>query len=446
MKRLFAILMMLMFALSLNSCGKTYAENPLEVTSDQLVLYIAPGADYMMYAALEIYQKQYPEVNVEIKNFGRDWDAQGTADYLKILQTDLAAGSGPDLIVWDFEFADPFKTMASEVFDDLNPYLYYDNTFNMADYNEVVLNAGIYNGKQYVIPLGYYFPLLMTTKEILEEEGLSGDGTLSFDAYRESLQFYAEKHKVYPFTRDLGLLTLWPWLGQDFMDYEGGKVKKNVLHSDSFRKMMETYKSYHLYGGFDYRGEDTAQLQQKKTLWALNIFDIDGVVEIYSALSYENTPVMSTMKSSENKIIARAWQNTSIRANSKNKANAWNFLKILLSENIQAAEVGSPFGYPVLKSALLLQAEGTLDAWKETAYVDDVTGERIVHANMSDREIKNLVSLVSRVDSCTLDNSKLQSVRTGFMWDSMLPFFEDEKSYEQCLADLENKLELYIGE
>ena len=33
-----------------------------------------------------------------------------------------------------------------------------------------------------------------------------------------------------------------------------------------------------------------------------------------------------------------------------------------------------------------------------------------------------------------------------FVWEELAPYFKGEKDYEACIADLENKLTLYLNE
>ena len=167
MKRFLSIILAVMLAASMCvSCAKPQ-KNPLEGTSDKLVLYVyAYEYDSMTKRAVDIFKMENRDVDVEIKEFlGADNPEEAYEDYKENLKTALAAGSGPDIVIWYSNiFDDPYKTMESGVFDDLNLYISNDEDFSLSDYNEKVLEAGVIKGKRYTIPLGYHFPLLITTE------------------------------------------------------------------------------------------------------------------------------------------------------------------------------------------------------------------------------------------------------------------------------------------
>src|SRR5699024_10726697 len=128
-------------------------------------------ANFMMKTEeIEIKVKVLPS-----KEDGRDSEIQK-------LQTQIMAGKGADVYLLDTSpdaaemkteiFANPYQTMQGGVLAPLDKYMETDSYWEDTTYNEKILNAGQYDGKQYIIPLSCYYYVLSGTKDI---EKITGD-------------------------------------------------------------------------------------------------------------------------------------------------------------------------------------------------------------------------------------------------------------------------------
>ena len=72
----------------------------------------------------------------------------------------------------------------------------------------------------------------------------------------------------------------------------------------------------------------------------------------------------------------------------------------------------------------------------------DILGTVLSAESISTEVVEMYRSLITDVDSAVLQNSAVNNILN----ESMEPYFKSEKSYEDCLENLKNKLELYIGE
>ena len=60
----------------------------------------------------------------------------------------------------------------------------------------------------------------------------------------------------------------------------------------------------------------------------------------------------------------------------------------------------------------------------------------------SDEEAEMILEMLTGVDRFVLGMPNIENM----VFEVMLPFFKDEKSYENCLAELKNKLTFYLSE
>ncbi|MBQ1504146.1 MAG: extracellular solute-binding protein, partial [Oscillospiraceae bacterium] len=168
----------LLLILSLAACavqpGEDYAEFVPPEETDTLVLYENPLLSDLIDRALTLFKRKYPDVNVEYRRYSfAQYDEMTTT-----LNAELAAGEGPD-IFWDYSFNYDFskvKSMENGVYTDLEPFFAWDDEIDLADYNEAALNAGMYMGHRYMVPLYFETMVWVTTQEVLDEAGLNIQG------------------------------------------------------------------------------------------------------------------------------------------------------------------------------------------------------------------------------------------------------------------------------
>ncbi len=240
---------------------KTYQEkleSPPEKT-EKLVLYRPPMMGNLFDHVLPIYKASHPEVEVEVKNFGDSFE--DVQNYQTLLTTELMAGQGPDLLLWDGypysddsyrDFGDVYKVMDAGIFYNLDNFIQNDSEFHREDYNQAVFDAGVYKGERQFIPLYYGVSIISTSKECLEKNGYSLSDNPTYDEFSKIITDFCEKNKdekgkqltnysgIYR-ENDLGEL-LYPFNGLEVLDYEQGTVN---VDSEAFRQTMETYKGIH---------------------------------------------------------------------------------------------------------------------------------------------------------------------------------------------------------
>lgn len=128
-----------------------------------------------------------------------------------------------------------------------------------------------------------------------------------------------------------------------------------------------------------------------------------------------------------------------VNGNSKNQLNAWNFIKLLLSEHYQSSEADFPFyfDFPMRKDSVapildmaISAAQGNSSLWvgKEARTPPEVREAFLQEA-------------LNPGGCCIFRTSVVE-----ILWEEMTPYFEDRESYESCLARARERLTLYASE
>lgn len=160
----------------------TYDPNVPAVPENVLTIY-SLREDEDMRQAISMYQSKHPDTFVSYKIGITDGDAVTREDALKKLNTEIMAGTGPDLIVMDEM---PFDSYVEKgLLLDLTDYLrecsekdpLYDN----------IIEALKVDGKAYAAPATFHIPILMGKKDILS-------GITDLDSFGEAVEILQKEH------------------------------------------------------------------------------------------------------------------------------------------------------------------------------------------------------------------------------------------------------------
>lgn len=204
-----------------------------------LSVYYPPFCGRRVVSVTAILPYACPGVEIE-----RYTVPENVSSPISRMQTEIMAGRGPDVIIDDGTLTrdynmDVRKMMMAGVFWDMGPSLEADERFDRSDYFEVILDAGMLDGHRYVMPLGFYMPVLMSTRELLEEHGVDIENCNTLEGLieeslgalerNEGMRLYNDyRWPMYMtpmrYTRDLRADTMMPSYFPNLMDFEAGEV------------------------------------------------------------------------------------------------------------------------------------------------------------------------------------------------------------------------------
>jgi len=424
----------------------------------ELVIYASPYNEYIINAALKIYKKQYPNVEVNFVEF------EDYTEYSERLKTEVIAGKGPDL--WfglDSDFTDIFKTADAGVFEDLAEYMKNDDT-DWSGYNKIALDAGIYKGRQYFIPVAYQISFLMTTEEIMQEEQIDFEGIKTYSDFIKVIRQFQQKYSAEEkclfrgpkdsVAIDESPINYFPWNGMRYIDYETGKV---INDSEILRDTMEAMKwaympdaQYYSWGAT--YGESYALRDKVKLFAKFNYDTLKNITNNYSTLTHYAKPLYMPMPDIDGKVTAAANVLATVFKNSKNKMNAYNFIKILLSEKIQSDDMYWQISVPVLNRAVEARVDKILGSQPANGYKIEAgeyyppgSGEFYPEYYVEPvpyETVMEIADMLTNIDRCVIQSNGYWE----FWRDAFNPYYENGKTYEQCFAVFKNSLELYVSE
>jgi len=484
-RKLAAILVLVMLLLCAASCTGPAPVTPTDASgnpvttaaplpqvqgpTDSLTISGGPYTDNLLAPAITIFKQQYPNVTVNYTPFDDSSVATNYAQYQQTIQTELQAGTGPDVLVFNDEspFQDLYKTMDTGAFCDLNGYIANDPGFDMSQYNQTVMNAGVYDGKRYMIPLDYYVPIWMSSQENLTNAGFDFSDLSTFDGMTGAIQKYYSDNA----SPEYLLFNGGDFTAPGFLSTFGvpviDRAKKTVdVDSAAFKTIMDmekaAYNSQTAQYNADYidmgngfyttkvgvgNGDGAESILNRKNLFFMGEYSLFSTFcQEYGGVLHSETPVLFAVPNPSGGSTAQLDMMSMVPAASNNQSNAYAFIKILLSDLIQNdTTIYSLGGAPVLTSAIdnrLTAALGKFMPPKTTSMTlaDGIT--TLVIDPMQQKTIADIEAMLSNVTFCQIDTT---SMYTFFQTD-MTPYFTGVSDYATCLAKLKNDLELYVSE
>ena len=442
-----AFLAAVFLILSFSGCEKKKAPEPLTYgelnETDKLVLYVLQEQE-SIFRSIAARFTASTGITPELLVVDGDLDV-----YQERVAADLAAGSGPDvLFLYYLDNLDVAKAVQNYNFLDLTEILATDPEFSEEDFVDGVFEAGKFNGRQYTVPQSFYLPFYLssgTKLDVLEDQDFE------WEEINTTSEFMEEMGRLTPLVEELPsflrMMQSWNFASRFFqnsgirlIDYDNGEILPN---EESLHAFMEGYKAYYPY---DYDGTGVSWWESRgsqyllhgsyyffNTNWSQDLLqDIDDLIE--AGHGYE----LHVMPSQAGDVVGRITGQMAINAATQNTMNAYKFIQYMLSEEEQSSGSALIKPVPIRKDSIRAIVHGE---YTKMAISISIPGYKSEY--LTEEEMDKIVEMLMSADRYIQDDPR---ATLEMMWESMLPYFQDEASYEDCLADLKNKLTLYLSE
>lgn len=431
--------------------------------------YADPTTHYPIYEKLMDYQEAHPNIELAFVSPATN-DLTEREAVISQLNAEILSGGGPDLFIMEGYrrtesnlFPDIEKAMANGAFLDLTEAMERQGLSREADFYTAVLDAGQWEGRQYVLPLGFSVPLMTSAADVLYAS--------SFDLQRamhtmdsllsELLRIHQEQPILVKTSIDaLGVLA------QPVLDYEAHEVR---LDTPAARRALELEKifrtgdmAYDLArGSFD--TSDPVQVQdefaQGVPFAVLNESDFSmNLLRQCQALGIE-TSVMP-IPNEEGTVTARIGSYVMGNRNTKYPEEVADLLLYLVGEECQSAAAYADSDlFPIRKGCM----QACFDAQYQFS-VYDASRERVTEEYIAGRKERNGIPLdETRIrqfeaicDQVTAAHYQtiwyrgvdLGKTDTGENVASYLhmQYWNDEITLDELIEILSSKMRLYLDE
>lgn len=419
-----------------HNTDQTGSQQPSDYVKPEMKGIITISTMYEMEfleTAAENFMKQYPGVKVEIHTAmelsDNDTDGDGKMDqYRTELNTRIMSGKAEDIICT--QVLPVRKYMQIGAFEDLSSYLAASPELNEEQYFTNVLQAAKdETGKFYLLPYKASFNVLSFDRTIIKDDDYFQDKkSLRFSeaaAYAKAKMDAAKQKNTYLTQQgpDGYIQALISENRDDLIDWDNKKA--NI--GSQYIKWLQEAKQLQDDGYFNPPGLD---FYNTKYYFAMNSdYDVQaGFYNLYPDASCYGKP----MADAKGNVYTSASDCLAISSSSQNKGIAWEFIKYVLSAEIQSHPSMATVGLPVNRQGFAAAAERVMNMYTEGT-----------KTNISVEDYKTLMEQwVSQINKCELIDSSIY----GYFAQENQKFFDGKQTAEQTAKNLQNKLTQILRE
>ena len=420
---------------------------PVEQTNEGLTVFYTdfktPESNILDVAVAQ-YKEQHPDqlLNAE-KVFTEGLVETHTAAYNQML-TEIMAGSGPDLIFFanysTGSTTDWEKLVCRGAFADMEPYFEADN-FDWSGYNQAVMDGGVYDGQRLIIPLEYKIPLLYTSQSALEETGFSVENCGTFDGFLDEVEkMMADPEQTRDvFRTKLSIYDFAQYADIPYIDYDRQKAD---LSFPELERGAEIYKALpRIMDSDDLPG--AADIRDGNALWIYPNDPVRGFLWGAGLINTYDDVVMMPIRDMEGGIQAEITFAVAVNSSSPNLQNAYEFIKLLLSEEFQKDTVQYRWAkLSVLDAAVAENYQ--YNTWHaEDGKVEleqDSSNLGFTYIDPSPEDFEEMMSYTKQVTGTFFRSSETQFIQL------LGGYITDETSYRDAIDAAESQLNIYLSE
>ena len=322
-----------------------YSKDTPTTPDTELTVYSLKDNDFIKQAGI-LFQKKYPDVYVNIETGMSGDDSVTDTDALKVLNTEIMAGTGPDVLLMDGISEDTY--IEKGMLEDLSGVL--KDTDILSNIKDAYTKE---DGSIYVMPVKFGIPMVEGNKDIIA--GIT-DLTTEADAAESQKDSYGKLHFFSSFSISPSYLiqgtidnSTPAWMNED------GTLREDALkeYLEQVNKIWETQKNaieetkkaYQMgddwadsdrSGYTDISGSITDVLVKVDTIAAGGLLSPEGLVYLDSARKVDPDLDYKLLNGqSENCFYPRSIVGISAKASEKEAAE--KFVKFLFEEESQRA-------------------------------------------------------------------------------------------------------------
>ncbi|MBQ3707836.1 MAG: extracellular solute-binding protein [Clostridia bacterium] len=424
-----------------------YSDFVMPEATNTLTIYSAGMPGLILKPAADRFRELYPEVNLDFQALGED-------EYETRIQAEIPAGKGPDVLFGSSgsaEVSDVYKIIEAGILEDLNPYMLNDPDFHKEDYYDV-LDVGLLNGVRGILPVEIKLPILLTTEEALADAGISREELRTWDGFMAAAHRYKEEHPdntVFTYGRDSGYIRrMINDCGMDFIDYQN---RVPAVDKEKMRQLVEFCSLDFLEDAQDYWGDGWYQqggaAVLREALFS-NFGSNNPMVLSMNRYKFEEDDgehlIFETVPDVYDGVTAELVYYAGIPKSSPNKLNAWRFIRVLLSDEIQGGHDNSVsklnylrLGFPVRRESMEKRI-----AFQVRDFYSGGAPEFPEYEDNIARDIADLSEVYGRMTACKAVQRTVQK----YIGTNIKAVFTGKLSFDKYFDKLYSTLELYASE
>lgn len=428
----------------LTACGAPGAKDKLSDDGQSggkktVTISVMASNRFLEYAE-QAYEQAHPDTNIVIKQYqepqelgdnkvGIAMTQEDFEKYVNTMNTEMLSGKGPDILL--LSGLPVGKYVSKNLLANFYDLMKNDSEFKKDNYFQNIWKSLEINGGLYSMPLGASISLTQGNKKLLDQAGVTVKQPWTWEDYIQASVQTKKKlgDDIYATGNASGEFFLYNLVAEQYSKFVDTANRKAHFESPLFRQYVEKIDSM-----IKNKIISKDNVDQDHVLF--NKMQIGGVSQyamFKDALILRNP----SMDQKNNLLGFNPSQNFAINGNSANKDEAWNFIKFLLSDEIQNSPEMN--GIPMNKTVYNKQFDDVkteLKSGKITTNYGEVT------TDMSPETLETFRPLIEQANSNMDTDNKIITM----LFDEMKPYFEGQKSLDESIQNLQSRVMTYLNE
>lgn len=419
----------ILFVILMLFTGCSSGQDDREVTTLTLASY--GNRNLPVISAFNESQNQY---YVELVDYSQDGSVSRSAARTR-LNAELASGEGPDLLyLWNLQM-DVAVYGSKGFLVDLYPYIDQDDKVSREDLVESLLQAYEVDGHLYGAISGFSVITMFGSNSELEQID-----DWSFQALKDLAAETGGARKLFSTPQSkMGFLeSIFTLSLNDLVNLETNTAKFDEQY---YKELLEFCNELD-------ESPDYASTQESAvlSLYVLNSFlELQYYKSIYSNdITFIGFPTTT----GTGHCFTNITDQFAINANSTHKDGAWEFIKLLLSEEYQDALYGNTMGlgFPTNRNSLNRLAAISTGQWQpddaDTTIIFQGAMPDYTYRPATEAEVTQMLDLIDQTEKISYAQSDILDI----VEEEALTFFSGEKSVEEIQAITQKRVNVYLSE
>lgn len=403
-----------------------------EVDKKRLTIYVTYYADNIFSNVALQYEKEHPDVDIEINVISEMSDKET----IKKLNTELMAGKGPDIIFSDFLLTDYIE---KGILVNLEEFINKNESFNIEDYNENLINASKAEYGFYCLPVDYSINCFLVNTKLMEQKGIVLKEDMTWEQlYNIVVKANSSSKEKFYILPKMEHEELYYYIIYEDINYYIDKENKVArFDSQEFMQALELMRRMVdgklLHPDLDVKKiiRSDGELAPEDILFIPISFYSYKHIWTYG-MYYDGFHIIPEIRGLSTDIREVNARSIAINSNSQYKGEACEFIKLFLSEEVQY-KLSESNDLPVNKKA---DEKSMADMLRET---NEIPPEWYRPTEKDIGHLKGYMAKINKISSYDQELDKL-------IWNEIEKYMKNEKSVEETAKAVQNKVELYLNE
>lgn len=411
-------------------CGAEQEDIVVETSNSLKICVLDNEKTAFLDYPMRKFQEKYPEVDIQVEllsfdNLGEEQEKSATK---------LMAGEGADLYINPGNlFPDVYKVQESGMLEDLMPWFEKMNNFAKNDYLTGTFDLYEKTEACYIFPTGVFPRTIALWKDMVDRLDINIEQwDNASDIYEAIEKYYQNYPEGSPFLKSRPYSQ---WLSGHGFNIGEGLKNAQILDSPELRRDMMLYKKQAYPEGVSIQtGEandyEMEQMYRREGAYLGHIIYND--IEEFLLMGGDSYAYLVPEYDDAGNIRVSTLGQVAVSANSTNKENAVKFIQIIMEEE---SNMGWGTG-TVNKENNKKYLSQLYDQWVQNKIL--INGEIYDGLTKEDYEVLESVYLRGTVTVEPPVYTKYQEI--------MESFFLNESSYDACIEEFRDYLEIYYSE